>query len=848
MISEVHGRFFGGELGSLRQLVQAEWAAGIFGLKLFISCIALAAFMMGTVWGLGGGLTAILERGGKTFLGGDVSVSTNVPLPVEIEDQIAALGAFSRIAEFRSSGRAAEGRAAIEVKAVDNAYPLYGAVSLESGLDLQEVLSAGQAGEGLPAAIVEPSFLTTTGSKIGDTLIVGDLTYRIADSLILEPDRLSAGRFLVGPRVLIPFESIEDQSLVQTGAIVDYRYRVRADLRAVEDVLESISSLRPESGWEFETPQDAGDRALRVVERTTTFLGIAGIVAMMIGIAGAGAGAKAWIQRRTRTIALYRLSGADPGTVASLHAVILASASLFGALIGLSIALGLVVPLLDSVTHRLHVEWTLADLLYQYAIVALLLAFGLLGVGVMAVTGILGVAPGAAMRSGEAGLKISPRHAAISIAVILLSFALAALSLPIADLAILVALGFLSFIALLAGFAYVFSRVIARRSPTSFTGMILHQTLGEAEPTVMRAISIGVGVIGITAIIAAQTSLTSALTQELPERVPDLALIDVQPSQIEAIREIIDADPNLGGVQADPMMRMTITHVNDLPAEEALVLDNKSWVIEGDRSFSWTAEPTGAELLQGTWWEPDYDGPPLLSPEEDVMEAFDLKVGDTVTYSVLGRSFTSEVVNIRKEYHRTFRPEYLMMASPNPFKNAPQTWVVSLQGETQTAIDLLIRRLAQDYPNVTSIDIRPIVEQVTGVVEGATLGIFAIAALLVIAGALTVAALVASDVDARRREALVFSLIGASRTDVARVRLVEAAAIGGLAALVGGLGGLGSGYIVTVEGLRIDWAPTYIAFVIPVALGILASVIAGLIGGFGAIPKGRGQITRILAA
>ncbi len=297
------------------------------------------------------------------------------------------------------------------------------------------------------------------------------------------------------------------------------------------------------------------------------------------------------------------------------------------------------------------------------------------------------------------------------------------------------------------------------------------------------------------------------------------------------------------------MMRMTITRVNDLPAQQALVDPEKSWVIEGDRSFSWTAAPTGAELLQGSWWPEDYSGPPLVSPEEDVMEAFDLEVGDTVTYSVLGRVFTSEVSNIRKEYHRTFRPEYLMVASPQPFRNAPHTWVMSLQSTSDGAVDELIAFLKDAHPNVTSIDIRAIVTQMRDVVEGATMAVLFIALLLVVvAAALSVAALVASDVDARRREALVFTLIGASRREIALVRLTEAAGTGALAAIVGGCGGLLGGYFLVTEGLGIDWAPTYATVLLPVGLGISASVVTGIIGGLGAAPKGRGQMARLLTS
>lgn len=829
----------------LIKLLGAEWTAGILGLWIFISCIAVAAFTMGTVWVLGGGLSAALERSSTTMLGGDVAIETNIPLSGPLEQQLASLGPLSKALEFRSSGIVGNERTAIEVKGVDDAYPLYGSVVLESGRDLREVLDAEAA---LPPAVVERALLSRTGGKTGDTIKIGDNPFVIADVLEQEPDRLSARRFMVGPRVLVDIGALRGSDLLQRGAIVQYHYRIGAADRPVAQLVDEVSALRPAMGWEMATVQQNGNRAVRVVERTTTFLGIAGIVALMIGLSGAWAGAKSWIQRRSRTIALYRLSGASPGLVYALHALILSMAAVIGLLLGLLAALAVAFPILSAIASRLHVSWEINDLLAQLAVVIALFATGLVGTGLLALSGITRTAPGAAMRSGEAPLQTDPRHVLAAAGLLVATLAGAALSLPIAALAGAMAMGFVLTSGVLAGAAVLLSRALSRRTPRSFLGTVVCQTLGNPGQTAAPVVAIGIGIIGITAIVAAQTSLNTALTNELPDRVPDLVLIDVQQAQVEDIRSHIDGVPALGSLQADPMMRMTITRVNGLPAQQALVREDKSWVIEGDRSFSWTAVPTGAELLQGSWWPEDYSGPPLVSPEEDVMEAFDLKVGDTITYSVLGRIFTSEVSNIRKEYHRTFRPEYLMVASPQPFRNAPHTWVMSLQSTSDTAADDLIVFLKDAHPNVTSIDIRAIVSQMRDVVEGATMAVLFIALLLVVAAALSVAALVASDVDARRREALVFTLIGASRREIALVRLTEAAGTGALAAIIGGCGGLLGGYFLVTAGLGIDWAPTYATVLLPIGLGIAASVVAGIIGGLGAVPKGRGQMARLLTS
>jgi len=803
---------------ALRALLAAEWAAGIYGLKLFIGCVAIATFMMSAVWVLGGGLSSMLARGGTTFLGGDIAVTTaNVPLSEDTRDELRELGQMSQVAELRSSARVGETRVAVEVKGVDNAYPLYGNVVLESGRDVEAVLS-GQGHR--PAAIVEPSLLTRTDGKIGDTLRLGDVDFVIADVLSLEPDRLSAGRFMIGPRVLVDLDVVLDSGLIQRGSIVEYRYRLRQGTSASTELVAAVRELRPAMGWELETPDDAGDRVLRTVNRTTTFLGIAGIVAFAIGLSGAWAAAKAWIRRRSRTIALYRLSGATPGMVFALHASILAIASAAGLVVGLGASMAVASPLLDIITARLHVAWLVRDMVDQIATVATILLVGLIGTGLLALSGAARVAPGEAMRNGEAPLHTDPRHAVVAGVFVLLAMGGAAFSLPVPGLAVLAMLGFVTAMGVLALAAALLSISISWLSPRGFFGTIVCQSLGSVGHTATRTVAIGVGIVGITAIVSAQSSLSRALTRELPERVPDLVLIDVQPSQVEDIRSRVATDPALGGLQADPFMRMTIIAINGVPAADALRRTDKSWVIEGDRSFAWTATPTGAELLEGAWWNADYVGPPVVSPEEDMMEVFDLKVGDTVTYSVLGRNFTSEVVNIRKEYHRTFRPEYLMMASPQPFKNAPHTWIMSLQGETGGAIDRLIRELSDSHPNVTSIDIRRIVTQVRNVIDGATLASILIAVLLVVAGALSVAALVASDVDSRRREALVFSLVGASRREIALVRLTEAAAVGAVAATLGGIAGVIGGYFVVTVGLRVVWAPGIAVFLLPTALGL----------------------------
>ncbi len=163
-------------------------------------------------------------------------------------------------------------------------------------------------------------------------------------------------------------------------------------------------------------------------------------------------------------------------------------------------------------------------------------------------------------------------------------------------------------------------------------------------------------------------------------------------------------------------------------------------------------------------------------------------------------------------------------------------------------MDAAIRDLADIAPNVTSIDVRRIVAQLRDVIAGAVLGSLAVALTLLVAGGLSLAAVVAADVDARRREALAFTLVGASRREIALARLVDAAVVGGLAAVLGGAAGQVGGWWLVDEALYVPWRPGWLSFALPAVLGLAAAGVAGLAGGVGAMPRGRGAVIRQLVS
>lgn len=832
---------------TLSQLLRAETATGILGLRLFIACTAVAAFMMGAVWMLGGGMATALERNGFAILGGNAAINVvNQPLDPSVLQQIIeteGIAAVSTVADLRSTALTENERAPIELKAVDDVYPLYGSVVLSSDITLFDALAVQ---DGIAGAVVEETLLPRLGVDIGDQIRIGEKRVEIRAVLLIEPDRLSSGGFMVGPRVLVSQSTLAETELLAPGALVDFRYRLKLSDDGT-DAFDAIRTLAPETGWELQTPAESTSRVRRMVERTTTFLGLAGIVALAVGLAGAWAAATVWIGRRTRTIALYRLSGATTALVLVLHATIIAIAGTIGLIIGIGVAATATLLVMNVLGTQLHLPWTVQDLLSPALLSTVTLIIGLVGAVTSALSAAVKTPPGTAMRGGEVSLSPEPRHWLFGLAGVCIALALAVISLPYPMLAAGASLGLVSAAGLLAATGYGLARMIARKRANGFVAVLALQGLSQPYGAAMKALTIGIGIAGITAVLSSQSSLDRALRAEIPDKAPNIVLLDVQQDQVDALTKRIEQDPQLDGLQAVPFMRMTLLEVNGVPVDEALVNEDKRWVIQGDRSFAWSEGPTEAELVAGAWWEKGYDGPPVVAPEEDIAQAFDLQIGDELTYSVLGRRFTSEVVAIRLEYHRTLRPEQLLLASAIPFKTAPHSWIMTFQGSKADALDRIIREVPSLTPNVTVIDVRAIEAQIRQMIGAASFASVSIAAVLLLAGALTLAAVMAADVDARRREALAFTLIGAGRREIALARLFEFLALGALACAIGGTAGLIGGWALTGTALNVEWNPGISVFVVLGVLGLASAVSASLAGGLSALPRGRGQVARHLA-
>src|SRR5665647_2094933 len=175
--------------------------------------------------------------------------------------------------------RTADGQATlVEMKAIDGAYPLFGAVKLDPPGTLTDVLAPR---DGVFGAAGDPTLLARLNVKPGARLTIGNATVEIRAALTNEPDKL-AGGIGFGPRLLVSEDALRATGLLQPGSLVRWNYRLRlpqsdATDAAAKAVTAQARAQLPEAGWDIRNRSNASPQLERNVERFTQFLTIVGL-------------------------------------------------------------------------------------------------------------------------------------------------------------------------------------------------------------------------------------------------------------------------------------------------------------------------------------------------------------------------------------------------------------------------------------------------------------------------------------------------------------------------------------------------------------------------------------------
>jgi putative ABC transport system permease protein len=213
--------------------------------------------------------------------------------------------------------------------------------------------------------------------------------------------------------------------------------------------------------------------------------------------------------------------------------------------------------------------------------------------------------------------------------------------------------------------------------------------------------------------------------------------------------------------------------------------------------------PAHNVVVQGNWFSSNENA---LSVEEGIAKTLGWKMGDELTFTVGGESFTARVTSMRRLRWDSMKVNFFVIGPPALVGRFPSSYISAFR--LAEGSEALVNELTARFPNLTVVDVGAALRQAQGVVDQVITAVQVVFLFALGAGLLVLySALVATE-DERRREAAVMRVYGASRAQVTGSQRVEFLAMGLLAGVLATLGAAAIGQLLARRVFELDLPPS----------------------------------------
>ncbi len=727
------------------------------------------------------------------------------------------------------------------VKAVDPAaYPYYGVVKLNPPRPLREALDA-------QSVVVSDDLLVRLNVRTGDMLHIGGQDFRIAGVMVSEPDRMT-GSLNVGPRVMITRQGLDRTGLITPGSRAAERYLFALPAKGGPNVAEARAVLKrafPEAT--IADYRQTHPIITRGLDRSTTFLSLIGLIALVIGAMGVASAMHGHLQQKLDSIAVMKCMGARSAQVIRIYTAQTLMLGLGGGVIGVAFGVGVAAAFPGLIAKYFSMDvsayWDFWPAVQGIAVACLVtLLFTL-----PPLLGIRDIRPALIFRR-DVETKGGPRRRGMATVymvrvAILLGTGVVAGTLTeggFSDalrtggffaLALAIGLALLSLAgwAMLRGFRWFLRRAGARLPGIVRHGMAnLYRPGNQAQAAV---VALGVGVMFTLTVFLVQNALVEQIRGSAPPGMPNVFLLDIPANQRIALSEFIRQQP---GVKEAPDVAFAvaarITAIDGQPIEHLPLRDFNRRFLRTRSVTAMDAMPADTVILNGAWWRPG-DRDPQVCANEETAKILNLKPGMVVDWNVWNHNVRTRVACVQRTESIRITGRFEFIFNPGQLENFPAVYYGSARVRPAD-VPAMQRVVYQKFPTVTVVNVADVMQIVEDVVQRIASVIRFISGFTILAGAVMVASSVAGTRFRRMREVVTLKTLGATRRRIAWIFSVEFLALGIVAGLMGSLLAGGFAALVLKRLLQIDFHPALGTQAIAVGTAALVATVAGWAASF----------------
>ncbi len=789
-----------------------------------VLAVAVGVGALSGVKGFGSAFRSMLFQNAKQLTAADLTAQVwGVPTADQLQhlQQLGQKnGAFSWITETVSmAAKTGQTPQMVAVKAVDpSRYPFYGTLNTQPVQPLAASLDGNNV-------LVNQELLIRLHVRPGDLLRLGGQEFRIAGMVTLEPDRLASG-FGPSMRVMMSRASLDRTGLVQPGSRSSQRFlfRLRPDANLAQlrdDLQETLPRPRI-------TDFRDGDPAIeRGINRSTTFLSLVSLIALIVGSLGVGMAMRSHLQQKMDTIAVMKAVGARSRQIAAIYLFQTLLLGLIGGFLG--IVIGAVVQKAFPILIR-QVFALLPEVAWDWSFSLQGLALGVLSTllfTLLPLINIWHVRPNLVFRREMEGGGSSFFSRLLRYLVSLVRIrsnpafqremeheirAVFSRSLPYLAFLVIVVAGFVAISFWLSGswqvsFYFIggliisllllsfvaflllrLARFIVTRSGRKLPASFRHGFANLYRPGTHAAavlVALGIGVVFTVATYLIQRTVIRDIHSDAPAQNGNVFLLDIRPTQRDEVARFVSAQP---GVTRPPDLIgyfvARILEKNGTPVQNLKLPKQRKDQLQTSRLSVVNNLPKDFELTSGKFFAPDITQPQVAISDEE-HNRYGFNVGDRLQFQAAGRLMVAPVVAI---YHpnkqAAFRFEILFPR--NAMQSIPAIYFGAVQVKPNE-IPALEGSLFEKFPTITVMNLADVLQRIQEAVDQIALVIRFLAAFAIFAGVVILCSSIAGTRQRRMREVAVLKTLGATKRRITTIFSVEFTILGAVAGFIGAI-------------------------------------------------------------
>src|SRR5215468_2354164 len=797
------------------RMLGRDWRSG--ELRILALALVVAVASVTSVAFFADRVRQALVRDAHQLLGADLALVADHPWQPAIRDEIARRGL--RLAEnttFISMARHGEASQLAGIKAVSDGYPLRGRLRTAPAPNVADAPAEGVPQPGTVWA--DERLAAALGAKVGDSVELGDATFRIAAILTLEPDR-GASFFNLAPRLMLHRSDLAKTGLIQPGSRVWYHLLAAGERDAV-DAFEAWVKPQLGRGESLQSLANARPEIRAGLERAQKFIGLTALLAVILAAVAVSLATRRYTRRHLDGYAVMRCIGASQRQLTRLFAWEFVALGVAACAAGC----------LAGYVAQLVIAWAVKSLVIVSLPQPSLLpaAQGLL-IGMVLLLGF--ALPPLLQLKNVPALRVirrdvgAPRQSAI-LAYGLGAAAMAGLLIWQAGDAKLGLIVVGGFAAGLAGFAAVAFGALhaAAAAAAAGTGSVswrygLASLRRRARTNTVQIIALSLGLTAILLLTFTRADLLQTWRAKLPPDAPNRFIVNIQPEQREPV-EAFFAEQGVAAPTLYPMVRGRYVALNGTPVDADSFAERERRLVEREFNLSFMpVVPAHNEVIAGRAFGPRDLDSGGLSVEEGIAKSLGWKLGDRLDWEVAGQRFSAPITDLRRVDWDSMQVNFFVIATPKLLAGFPASYVTSFHlAEAQSAF---VSKLSQRFPNLTVIDSSALLRQIKAMMDQVILAVQFVFLFAIGAGVLVLYAALLATQDERVHEAAVMRALGASRAQVLAAQRAEFLALGLLAGALAAVGATAIGFVIAKQVFQFSYQVNHWVWLAGPALGLL---------------------------